>query len=329
MKKILTVFWFLTNVVVNAQYQAPIYSDYLMDNYYLMHPAMAGSHFQGIKARATHRFQWQQVENAPSLQTFNAHSRLNERSGIGAVFYNDSNGYHKRFGALFTYAHHINFYRLKSEINQLSFGLSIGVVNDTHDQSSFDPSLTDPLVTGYEVNTNGLHIDTGFSYNVLGFYAHLTAKNLFFSGYHRIDDLKIKTPRAILINTGYFIPFSNTLSIEPSVLVYDVQYTSALGYDFNLKSHHSFDLFYSWFGLSYRANVYSNIYSKESHRVFSQRHKQFTIMAGVRVKTISFSYAYSASLKNVQLVTFGGHQFTLGIDIFGKKYRPVTVRGIL
>lgn len=327
--KYILAYSLLACISLSAQHQLPIYTDYLMDNYYLMHPAMAGAHFQGIKARATHRSQWQQIENAPSLQTFNAHSRLNEKSGIGTVFYNDGNGYHKRLGGLITYAHHLNFYRAKSEINQLSFGLSIGVMNDTHDQSSFDPSLSDPLVTGFKVNTSGLHIDIGFSYNILGFYAHLTAKNLLFTGYNRTDDLKMKTPRALLMNTGYFIPFSNTLSIEPSVLVYDVQYASTLGYDINLKSHHSFDSFYSWLGLSYRANVHSTIYSKDDFKAFSQRHKQFTIMVGIRISTISFSYAYSASLENVQLATFGGHQLTLGIDIFGKKYRPVTVRGIL
>ena len=290
---------------------------------------MAGAHFQGIKARATHRSHWQEVENAPSLQTFNVHSRLNERSGIGSIFYNDNNGFHKRLGALLTYAHHINFFRQKSSINQFSFGLSVGVVNDTHDQRSFNPSLTDPLVTGFKVNTSGLHIDAGFSYHKLGFYAHLTGKNILFNGYDTTDELILKKPRVLVINTGYFIPFNNALSIEPSILVYDIQYTSSLGYDINLKSHHSFDSFYSWFGLSFRAHVNANTYSKDSLQTFSQRHKQFSFMAGVRVNTISFSYAYTASLENIQLATFRGHQFTLGIDIFGKKYRPVTVIGLL
>ena len=317
-------------VGVHAQLQTPTYSDYLMDNYYLMHPAMAGAHFQGIKARATYRSQWQQIENAPSLQTFNVHSRLNEKSGIGAIFHRDSNGYHKRFGALLTYAHHINFFRAKSEINQLSFGISVGVLSDTHDQSSFSPSsLTDPIVNGFETNATGFHIDGGFSYNILGFYAHLTGKNLLFQGHDKADKLVLKNPRALIFNAGYFIPFSSRLSIEPSVLVYDIQYTSSLGYDINLKSHHSFDRFYSWFGLSYRANVSAITYSKESRKMFSQRHKQFTVMAGLRSGVFSFSYAYTTSLEKFQLATFGGHQITLGIDIFGKIYQPVTVRGIL
>lgn len=330
MKKIIATFWFLSVVGVQAQLQTPIYSDYLMDNYYLMHPAMAGAHFQGIKARATHRSQWQQIENAPSLQTFNVHSRLNEKSGIGAIFHRDSNGYHKRFGALLTYAHHLNFFRARSDTNQLSFGVSVGVLNDTHDQSSFSPSsLTDPLVNGFETNASGIHIDGGFSYNILGFYAHISGKNLLFQGHDKADVLVVKKPRVLIFNSGYFIPFSNRLSIEPSVLVYDMQYTSSLGYDINLKSHHSFNTLYSWFGLSYRAHLNANTHVKENRKEFRQRHKQFTLMAGLRTGTFSLSYAYTTSLENIQLDTFGGHQITIGIDIFGKKYYPVSVRGIL
>jgi hypothetical protein len=32
-----------------AQYRMPIYTDYLTDNYYILHPAMAGAHYEGMK----------------------------------------------------------------------------------------------------------------------------------------------------------------------------------------------------------------------------------------------------------------------------------------
>ena len=54
---------------INAQEGLPIYSDYLTDNYYLIHPSMAGV-ANCNKARLTARQQWLGQENAPSLQTF-------------------------------------------------------------------------------------------------------------------------------------------------------------------------------------------------------------------------------------------------------------------
>ncbi|TDA83429.1 type IX secretion system membrane protein PorP/SprF, partial [Halomonas marinisediminis] len=50
----------------------PIYSDYLSDNVYLVHPAAAGVG-NAAKLRLTHRQQWSDNENAPSLQTLSYH----------------------------------------------------------------------------------------------------------------------------------------------------------------------------------------------------------------------------------------------------------------
>ena len=76
-----------------AQEGIPVYFDYLADNYYLVYPSMAGIG-QGGKIRLTARKQWFDVDEAPSLQTLNAHFRVGENSGLGVILFNDSNGYH-------------------------------------------------------------------------------------------------------------------------------------------------------------------------------------------------------------------------------------------
>ena len=65
---------------VSAQEGLPIYSDYLTDNYYLLHPSMAGVNLQGIKIRMTSRKHWLDQINAPNLQTLSIDARLNNRS---------------------------------------------------------------------------------------------------------------------------------------------------------------------------------------------------------------------------------------------------------
>src|SRR5690606_34205550 len=92
----------------SAQEGIPIYFDYLADNYYLVYPSMAGiSH--GTKIRGTIRKQWFNVEEAPNLQTLNFNSRIGEKNGIGAIVFNDANGYHSQTGVKLTYAHHLQF----------------------------------------------------------------------------------------------------------------------------------------------------------------------------------------------------------------------------
>jgi type IX secretion system PorP/SprF family membrane protein len=106
----------------------PVYSDYLSDNYYLLHPSMAGA-ASCAKVRLSARQQWAGQEDAPSLQTLSFNGRVGERSGAGIILMNDKNGYHSQKGMRLTYAHHLLFSRDEIDLNQLSFGIS---VQDSH-----------------------------------------------------------------------------------------------------------------------------------------------------------------------------------------------------
>ena len=86
----------------------PVYSDYFTDNLYLLHPSMAGAASYN-QIRLTARNQWVDQKESPNLQTLAFNARVGERSGIGAIFFNDRNGYHSQTGGYVTYAHHIMF----------------------------------------------------------------------------------------------------------------------------------------------------------------------------------------------------------------------------
>jgi len=94
---------------INSQEGLPIYTDYLTENYYLLHPSMAGVNLEGIKIRATSRKNWLDQAEAPNLQTFSIDSRLSNRSGACLILFKDQNGYNSHTGVTLTYAHHINY----------------------------------------------------------------------------------------------------------------------------------------------------------------------------------------------------------------------------
>ena len=54
-----------------------VYTDYLTDNYYLIHPSMAGA-ANCSKLRVTGRQQWFGQQDAPSLQTMSFNTSLDE-----------------------------------------------------------------------------------------------------------------------------------------------------------------------------------------------------------------------------------------------------------
>ena len=311
-----------------GQLQLPIYADYLTDNYFLVHPSMAGAQLEGVQARMTHRSQWQGVANAPSLQTIYAHGRIGLKSGLGTVFYTDRNGFQNQVGASVTYAHHINLIVGNRDIHQLSFGLSAGVLNNTHDQTQFDIKLGDPLVEGSQVKSNGLHMDLGLTYIRYQFYTHFTVRNLIFKGQNISDDISLDKAKKIIVNTGHFFELSENAALEPSVMIQIVDYADLPSFDMNMKSHHTLNNLNFSFGASYRFGTQpnTNLFSGEN---LNQDHKQLTLLTGLQFRGVSFFYTYTHSFEDIQIAPFNSHQFTLGFDLSSDKFRFFPVRGML
>ena len=310
-----------------GQLQLPIYADYLTDNYFLVHPAMAGAQLEGVQARMTHRSQWQGVKNAPSLQTINAHGRIGLKSGLGTVFYTDKNGFHNQVGASVTYAHHINLILGNRDIHQLSFGLSAGVLNNTHDQTQFAPDLGDPLVEGNQVKSNGFHMDLGLTYIRYQFYSHFTVRNLIFKGQNISDNISLDKGKKWVANAGHFFELNDNTSLEPSAMIQLVEYADLPSFDMNIKSHHSLNNLNLSFGASYRFGTQSNanLFAGEN---LNQDHKQLTLLTGLQFRGVSFFYTYTHSFEDIQIAPFNSHQLTLGFDLYSDKFRFFPVRGI-
>jgi len=225
-KYLLITITFCFVTIGNSQEGLPIYSDYLTDNYYLIHPSMAGA-ANCAKVRLTARQQWFGQEDAPSLQTLSINSRIGEsQSGIGAILFNDKNGFHSQAGAYLTYAHHIMFSRNEVDLNMLSFGLSAGFIQYKLDETSFGPEF-DPIISFIEQSATDFNLDFGFSYHLYNFYVHGTIKNVLEnSGINNNIEIASNLRRYLFSVGSVFGKSNSDWSYEPSLMY---QYRDATG----------------------------------------------------------------------------------------------------
>ena len=302
-----------------SQEGLPVYSDYLSDNYFLLHPSMAGA-ASCTKLRLTGRQQWFGQEDAPSLQTLSLNGKLGDRDGAGIIFFNDKNGYHSQKGMKLSYAHHLMFSRDLVDLNQLSFGISTGFSQSELDETSFfvnNPNF-DPIINGTIVQkAMYFNMDIGASYYFLDFYAHLTVKNALATERKLYTDKEPVNLRRLIFNSGYTFGDSETIMWEPSFMFQYVTQTKEKTIDLNLKVYKSLDFGKLWGGLSYRRSLDGAEYI-EGNAVSNQQLQYITPIVGVNYKNFMFSYTYSQLLGKVNYGNGGFHQLTLGANLFCK-----------
>ena len=304
---------------VQAQEGLPIYSDYLTDNYYLIHPSMAGV-ANCNKVRLTGRQQWFGQDNAPSLQTFSINGRIGEtQSGVGAIVFNDQNGYHSQTGAYLTYAHHLMFSRNTIDLNMLSFGLSAGMIQYKLDETAFVEF--DPIIAGIEQSATDFNVDFGFSYHLINFYAHATIKNLLKNEGVNINEQGVSYDnlRMYLFSAGnVFSKFGSDWSFEPSVLLSYKEATEESFIDVNFKAYRDFDFGSVYAGVSYRRSFDGAQYTN-GNSISSQKLQYFTPLVGIEYNNFMFAYTYSYQANSIVLDNGGYHQLTLGFNFGCRK----------
>ena len=296
----------------------PVYSDYLSDNYYLLHPSMAGAS-SCTKVRLTARQQWFDQQDAPALQTISINGAVGERSGLGMIVMNDKNGYHSQKGAKFTYAHHLMFSRDEIDLNRLSFGISAGFSQSQLDESSFGVNhpAFDPVIGNILQKAAYFNMDIGASYNYLDFYAHFTVKNALASERKLYTDKEPVDLKRAIFNAGYTFGDKEMIMWEPSFMFQQVFQTKESIVDLNLKAYKQLDFGRLWAVLSYRRSLDGAQYV-EGTSVSSQKLQYVTPILGINYKSMMFSYTYSHLLGSVKFENAGFHQITLGLNLFCK-----------
>ena len=312
---------FLVSLYSFSQEGIAVYSDYLSDNYYLIHPSMAGA-ANCDKIRLTARKQWFDQSDAPALQTLSYNGRVGERSGVGIILFNDKNGYHSQKGMKLTYAHHLMFSRDEVDLNQLSFGVSADFFQSELDETEFLQSGDfDPIINGTIVQKDAyFNLDIGASYNYLDFYVHGTVKNAIETRRDIYTEYESDNLRKYLLSAGYVFGDSDRILWEPSILFQLVDKTKEKSIDINMKAYKNFDFGKLWGALSYRRSFDGAEYLSGSG-VSSQKLQYITPIIGVNFDKFMFAYTYSYLSGPVNFDTGGFHQITLGIDLFCQKER--------
>lgn len=292
----------------------PVYSDYLTDNLYLLHPSMAGASVTS-KIRLTARQQWFQVEDAPSLQTLSINGRAGEKVGLGAILFNDSNGYFSEQGIYLTFAYHLKLSEELRELNMLSFGINVGIGQSKLDETEFN--IPDDAISGGVLSDTYFNIDLGMSYYYHEFFMHITAKNILpqKSDLYLSNDIstELSNQRQYIGSLGFVIsPYASKWSYEPSTLVQFREQTVQTNIDLNFKVYREFEFGQLWGGLSYRRSL--DTAEKLENNLNDQNLQYLTPFLGINYKNFMFAYTYSYQMNSVVLSNSGFHQITLGFN---------------
>ncbi len=279
----------------------PQLSQYLADNPFVISPAYAGIG-DYIKVRINGLTQWVGIEDAPDTQSLAADGRVGNRSGVGMILYNDSNGETKQRGARLSFAHHLTLDRYEDEF--LSFGLSYNFNQFRIDIENFDSP--DPSVTDDRSTTNH-NFDVSVLYRKDKFYASLTASNILDKDLTKFNPISEPNQlRNYYLYTGYrFSKKKSNFEVEPSVFFQWFESDGRSVTDLNAKFRwYDFEDYY-YAGVTYRFlndQIGSPLY--------------IAPLVGLKKSNFYFGYSYQIILNEILGFSTGTHVITIGVDLF-------------
>ncbi len=307
-------FLLLFSPLLKAQETLPIYSDYLSDNVFLVHPSAAGIGNCG-KLRLTARNQWAGVEDAPSLQTISVHNKFGDNVGLGLILFNDKNGYHSQQGLQATFAYHIQLGNRYDEVNQLSFALgAMGVYNKVDESSfTFPDGIPDPAISQIVQSEGYFNADFSMAYHRKGFFSYVTAKNILLSARNLYGDYESLNLRRYLTTLGYYFN-GKKVQLEPSIMGQVIERTGEKFVDFNMKVYKKIDNTQIWAAFSYRKG-FDNATTEELNYL--------TPIVGVNINQFMVSYTYTKQSGELLFDDAGYHQISLGYNFGCRSPRKI------
>lgn len=291
---------------VQAQ-RLPFFNHYF-DNPYIYNPAYAGYDKHSV-FYLTHRQQWLGIEGAPVSTQLSFHSPLGNANPlfIGGDIMNDQLGALSHTAVKFTSAYLIPLSEENEHYIKTAFSAGFGM--HSYDFGSMDIG-DDAVLQAARGNNTYLDGRFGVRYHNQGFNLSIALPHLFTppavlnDGFSQpgIDQLS-----RMIVSAHYRFDFNpeGGLSFEPTALYHynregasQVEGMGVFYYRSRQAGKQQEDLF--WFGGSY------------------QQQSGIGGIAGVRVKNLKFSYAFSTGGSAVSAYGMGSHEIQLGF-IIGKK----------
>tara|TARA_R110002153_G_scaffold42027_5_gene119767 strand:- start:3954 stop:4958 length:1005 start_codon:yes stop_codon:yes gene_type:complete len=300
---LLTLAFFISAFAVKGQeLTIPQLSQYLADNPFVMSPTYAGIG-DHVKIRLNGLTQWVGIKDAPDTQSLAADMRIGEKSGIGTLLYNDSNGETKQRGARLSFAHHLTLDRYDDEF--LSFGLSYNFNQFRIDIQNFD--ALDPSVTDDRATTNH-NFDVGMLYRFDKFYFSVNASNILDKDLSNFNPIyEPNRLRNYYVYTGYRYMKKKTskVEVEPSIFFQLFESDGRSVTDLNLKFR-----FYEFEDYYYAGINYRFLNDQIGNPLY------IAPIAGLKKSNFYFGYSYQVILNELLGYSSGTHVVTLGVDLF-------------
>ena len=307
MKKILIYIasLFLGSVAYAQEVTLPILNQYIADNPFLLSAAYAGIG-ECWQVRATGFEQWVGLEDAPSTQTLSIDGRIADRSGIGAIIFNDSNGFTSQQGIQASFAHHVTLTEYNKQY--LSFGISYKYAQYRIDSSEFNQ--TGLVGIAGDLTTNNHNFDVSILYRVKSLFVSANAINIINRRLQDFDETEPEELQNYYVYGGFtFDNVFKELQFEPSFLYRKFASDTRSTLDLNFKVRKFFKDSYFWGGISVRG-------------IIDQSLKPLSVspLLGLKKSKFYFAYGYQLNTNEVfQASTGGSHLVTLGIDFGCKK----------
>src|SRR6478736_4049068 len=193
--------------------QGPHYPQFMYNNL-VINPAYAGAE-EAFSLTMVSRNQWSGVENAPSTQSFSAHTLVKKKHvGLGLTIIRDQLGVQKNTNVLTNYAYHI---KLK-EGSYLSMGIQEGIANLKADYASLQGPTYDPKLVNFNQTT--IRFGAGIYYRSPRLQVGLSAPELLSPSAYVNDTTTITFKKKTVMGySRYQFMLSETLDIEPALMV--------------------------------------------------------------------------------------------------------------
>jgi len=283
------------NYYLQAQ-QLPLFSQYMLNNEFMINPAIAGSvDYMPITLSA--RQQWVGIKDAPKTVVLSAHSIVNKKGnmGIGGCLFSDQFGPVRRTGLMAAYSHHFNI----TSRNKLALGLSALGFQQFYDKNELLFSdQNEPVLNADNFSTVIPDVNFGaFYYNQGKYWIGISVSQLL----QREINVGLQKEGNKMVR-HYYLTGSYTFNLnkyikhvdlEPSVVLRGSE-LFPIQADINMKGYYKKNY---WLGITYR--------TKDA----------LVVTIGTKYQNYYIGYSYDYTFGNIMNYSSGTHEIRLGINI--------------
>ena len=288
---VIILFTLLCASQVNAQ-QDPQYTQY-MYNMNIINPAYTGS-TEGLAVGALYRSQWVGLDGGPETFTFNIHSPVGKRVGLGLSIIADQIGPVKETNAYVDFSYTIPV----GTVTKLAFGVKGGFT--FHDIGIAESQITlidqgDPFFAN-AINETTPNIGAGvYFYKPSKYYISVSIPNILNGVHLDANGTKIGSESEhFFAAAGYVFDLSENFKLKPHTLI-KYAFDAPVSYDINANVF-MFDVVEV--GVGYRLeDSFSGMVN-------------FQVMDNLRI-----GYAYDAIQSDLDIVTSSSHEIFINFDL--------------